>query len=302
MNTQIVYFLTGFIFGTILGSFLKVLADRSLEDESFKGRSVCPKCKHKLGFLDLIPIASYILLKGKCRYCKKPIPSEYLLIEVLTGLLIGSLFLLYLPKDFLTQNLISQIFAGVFLLFQSFIVVVLLVSFLTDIKSGIIPDRITYPAIIISTIYLFATTIINIVLLYLSLRTSEVGKYLLPPHSTYFQNHAFILAEPLIYGLLAAFLMVIFFGGLIFVTRGKGMGGGDLKLGIFLGLVFGLPYSLIVLMLSFLTGSVAGIILLMFRKKKFGQTIPFGPFLALGGIITLFWGRQILDWYLNLGR
>ncbi len=144
MNIQLIYFLTGFIFGTILGSFLKALADRSLEDKSFSGRSVCPKCKHKLGLLDLIPVVSYLYLRGKCRYCKKPISSEYLLVEILTGLLLGGLFLLYLPKDFLTQNLISQIFSGVFLLFQSFIVVVLLVSFLTDIKSGIIPDRITY--------------------------------------------------------------------------------------------------------------------------------------------------------------
>jgi len=79
------------------------------------------------------------------------------------------------------------------------------------------------------------------------------------------------------------------------------MGGGDLKLGVFLGLVFGFPYSLMVLMLSFLLGALFGIALILIGKKKFGQTMPFGPFLSLAGVITIFWGAEILSWYLSFG-
>ena len=78
------------------------------------------------------------------------------------------------------------------------------------------------------------------------------------------------------------------------------MGGGDLKLGVFLGLAFGFPYSLVVLMMSFLLGSIYGIGLIALGKKKFGQTLPFGPFMSIAGIIVIFWGSEILDWYLHL--
>jgi prepilin signal peptidase PulO-like enzyme (type II secretory pathway) len=94
--------------------------------------------------------------------------------------------------------------------------------------------------------------------------------------------------------------MILFFGSIIFFTKGRGMGGGDLKLGIFLGLVYGLPNALVLLMLAFLTGSIAGITLILLNKRKLGQSIPFGPFLSLGALITLFFGNQILNWYLHL--
>ena len=73
------------------------------------------------------------------------------------------------------------------------------------------------------------------------------------------------------------------------------MGGGDFKYGIFLGLAFGFPNSIVVLMLAFLLGSLVGIFLIVVNKKKFGQTIPFGPFLSLGWLIVLFWGDKIVD-------
>src|SRR3972149_5595677 len=82
----------GFILGVILGSGIKALADRSLSYKSFWGRSYCPKCKHKLGWYDLLPIFSYIFLKGRCRYCHKKISIEYLLVELGMGLLMGFLF------------------------------------------------------------------------------------------------------------------------------------------------------------------------------------------------------------------
>ncbi|KKR41421.1 MAG: Type 4 prepilin-like protein leader peptide-processing enzyme [Candidatus Daviesbacteria bacterium GW2011_GWC2_40_12] len=80
------------------------------------------------------------------------------------------------------------------------------------------------------------------------------------------------------------------------------MGGGDVKLGAFMGIILGFPQALLALMLAFFTGAIFSLFLIILGKKSFGQSIPFGPFLVLGSLTALFWGDQILDWYLHLGR
>ncbi len=305
----------GFLLGITLGSLVKVLADRSLTKQTFWGRSYCSKCKHKLAWYDLFPILSYLFLKGRCRYCKTKLTPEYLLVEILVGLLVSLLFYIKLPNNFFELDSISQGLLGADLAFGCFIIITLITVLLTDIKTGLIPDRITFPSIIISFFYLLISGIFKTVVFYQSLVSHELGKYLLPKQSfeylfvwkyflpqptEYFFSHANLNFDPFISGVLSALALMIFFASLIILTRGRGMGGGDLKLSIFLGLVFGFPKSLLAVMLGFLTGSVVGIFLLMLRKKHFGQTIPFGPFLSVGGIIALFWGDKILNWYLNL--
>lgn len=242
----------GFVLGTILGSFVKALADRSLSKESFMGRSYCPGCKHKLVWYDLFPVLSFLTLRGKCRYCKKKIGFEYLLVEVIMGILIAFLFWQSFPI-----NLFE-------LLLKIFFITILAVLFLTDIKEMFIPDRIILPAILIGII-------------------GQAG------------------LAGLIWSLLTGLLIGAFFYSLIIITRGKGMGGGDVKLGAFIGLMLGFPQAIAAIILSFLTGAIFSIALLITGKKHFGQTIPFGPFLVLGSLIMLFWGNQIIAWYLHLG-
>lgn len=292
--------LLGFIIGVCLGSFTKVLADRSLTVKSFWGRSYCVSCKHKLAWYDLFPILSYIFLRGKCRYCSKKLSLEYPLIEFLMGLLIAGIFAKVIPVNFLELNVLSQGIVGLSLLMYLLISIILAATFLTDFKTGYIPDRITYPGIWSLFILLAVSSVYKSVLLYFSLQSSGLGKYLLPPYSNYFYTHTAELFEPFIYGCVMAVVLGLFFYLLIVFTKGRGMGGGDLKLGVFLGLAFGFPYALVVLMLSFLLGSIAGIGLILFGKKKFGQTLPFGPFLSLAGVIVIFWGAEILSWYLHL--
>lgn len=292
--------LLGFILGVSLGSFIKVLSDRSLGKNSFLGRSYCQYCNHKLAWYDLFPILSYIYLKGRCRTCRKKIAPEYLLVEVLMGLLVGLLFSQTIPSNFLNLGLVPQSLLVLDLAFKTFAVCVFIAVLLTDLKKGLIPDRITYPAVLIAFVYLIISSIYKIALVYLSLLNSVVGKYLLPPHSDYFFRHALIAADPLTLGILSAFGLAIFFGSIIFLTKGRGMGGGDLKLGIFMGFILGFPNSLIALSLAFLTGSTVGIGLLILKKRHFGQTIPFGPFLSLGSITALLWGEKIASWYFNL--
>lgn len=294
------FLLSGFILGTILGSLAKALADRSLTRRTFFGGSKCEFCKKHLSPLDLFPILSYLFLKGRCRYCKKNISIEYLLVEVFSGALIA--FLFWQSSAFFPgfEDIPKLILFLSPLLFNTFAVTILLILTLTDLKKTLIPDRISYPAIIIALVFLVVFTLYKIWLVFASLNGSAIGKYLLPPYSDYFFRHAFIVAEPLIYGIITGFAIALFFLALIFVTKGRGMGGGDVKLGAFIGLVSGFPNGLLSLMLSFMTGAVVGIFLMAFGKKKLGQTIPFGPFLALGTLMTIFWGDTILNFYMNL--
>jgi len=275
----------GFLLGSVLGSFGLVLAERSLKNQSFGGRSKCGYCKHTLSAIDLFPIFSYIFLRGKCRYCKKKIGIEYVIVEIAMGLIIGFLFLEKFSPD---------------LIFKTFFITILVALFITDIKKMFIPDRITYPAIVISLAYLILVTIYKVGYLFHYLSQSRVGQLLLPPHTDYFQRHALITAYPLLSGLAMAVLIGGFFTFLIYITKGKGMGGGDVKLGALMGLVLGFPNALVALMTAFISGAIFSLGLIALRKKHFGQSIPFGPFLVFGSLVALFWGNEIIEWYLRL--
>lgn len=277
----------GFLLGLVLGSFCLALADRSLTNKSFWGRSYCPHCKKTLRWYDLFPILSFLILQGRCRYCREKISIEYLVVEVILGVIIGYLFF--------------QTFFVFELILKTFFIVVLAVLFITDLRKMFIPDRIIKPALLIGLIFQLLTAAAKIGLLYYSLSQTTLGRLLLPPHSDYFQRHALIIGQAFGVSLLMAILIGSFFMALIIITRGKGMGGGDVKLGAFIGLMLGFPQSILAIILSFLIGAVFSIFLIITGKKHFGQSIPFGPFLVLGSLITLFWGSQIIDWYLHLG-
>jgi len=130
-----------FIFGLIIGSFLNCVIYRLETSKSFlKGRSFCPHCNHKLALFDLIPVFSFICLKGKCRYCAKKISLQYPLVEIVTGFLF----------------LLTAIYFGIdsFLMFFLFLLLpFLIVIFVYDFKHYIIPDRVVYPAIGLTLFY-----------------------------------------------------------------------------------------------------------------------------------------------------
>lgn len=294
----------GFIIGVILGSFVKALADRSLTNSSFWGRSYCPHCKHKLHWYDLFPILSYLILSGKCRHCKDKIATQYLLVEVILGILIGFLFLQSFSNFSATGG---PAFGWQFLMFalnliyKIFFIGVLIALFLTDLKKMLIPDRIVIPAIWITLIYLIGVSLFKVGYLYYFLSQTILGRLLLPPHNGYFVNHAMAILESTLTSIVMGIVIAGFFLALIIITRGKGMGGGDVKLGAFLGLVLGFPNALVALMAAFLSGAFISLILIFGGKKHLGQVIPFGPFLVFGSLISLFWGNQIIDWYLHFG-
>ena len=118
-----------FVFGAIVGSFLNVWALRLNSGISLGGRSHCPSCGHKLGALELVPVLSYLLLRGRCRSCRPRIPLQYFLVEVVTGLVFVSVPAIFLP------------------VFALFIVIAIY-----DLRHKIIPDSIVYSAIALSVI------------------------------------------------------------------------------------------------------------------------------------------------------
>lgn len=127
-----------FLFGLAVGSFLNCLIYRLETGQSFLfGRSFCPHCKHQLGFRDLIPVLSFLLLRGRCRYCQKKISWQYPLVELAAGVLFVLVF------NLLRSDL------GFYFIAISFLVVI----FVYDLKHFIIPDEVIYPAIGITLAY-----------------------------------------------------------------------------------------------------------------------------------------------------
>jgi leader peptidase (prepilin peptidase)/N-methyltransferase len=132
-----------FILGLMVGSFLNCVVYRLEKEESFlKGRSYCPYCKHVLGWQDLIPLLSFVVLKRRCRYCGKSISWQYPLVELATGLI----FVLVFNFQFPTFNIFTFLY---YLIISSFLIVI----FVYDLKHFVIPDAVIYPAIILSFLY-----------------------------------------------------------------------------------------------------------------------------------------------------
>jgi len=271
-----------FVFGLIVGSFLNCLIYRlALPNFSWKnlrglrGRSYCPHCRHVLGWQDLIPVLSFFILRRKCRYCGQPISWQYPLVEISTGavfLLISNsqippLESLWLP----TGQVISSLVTLALLLFISFLLIVI---FVFDLKHYIIPDEITYSAIITTLIY----------------QLLKIANYGL--RITDFKQ----LINPFFSAIGAA----AFFLTLVLISKEKWMGLGDVKFAFFMGLLLGWPNILVALFLSFSIGAIIGLGLIIFGKKGWKSEIPFGPFLTVGTFLAMFFGANIVNWYLNL--
>ncbi len=248
-----------FILGLSIGSFLNVLIYRLPRSLKLTGRSFCPKCKKKIRWYDNVPLLSFFLLRGRCRFCRSPISVLYPVVELLTG----GLFLLtvFLIPDLNSKFQIPNSNYLLIFTYYLFLISSLIVIFFTDLKHRIIPDQIIYPTILITLLYQITSNQLLIT------------------------NHFF-----------AAFGAGLFFLILHLITRGKGMGFGDVKLAFLMGLILGPAKVIFAFYLAFLTGALTGVILILAKKKKFGEQIPFGPFLSGATIITLFWGEEIIKW------
>ena len=255
-----------FTLGLFFGSFFNVLADRLSKEETIGGRSHCDHCKHVLEWYDLIPIVSFTSLKGKCRYCRAPIAPGHVYSELITGV------------TFVLTWYFSHQFYGTFPLHIMHIVIagILIVMLLSDIRYQIIPDEMQI-ALFVAGLWRFFFLTVNINLpLFPQIWNIE---YLL------------LVGQLLAGGIIVGIPLLLVF----LVTKGKGMGFGDVKLTFNMGIVSGLWNGLYALYIAFIVGGIVGGIILLMKKGGLKSKIAFGPFLILGTYIMLFYWYEVAE-------
>ncbi len=249
------------IFGLSIGSFLNVCVYRLPKKISLWGRSFCPLCKTAIPFYRNIPALTFLTQRGRSACCRQKINSRYFLVEVLTGML--SVQTLYHSLNY-TQPLLAY-----FLWFLLFICPLLVISFI-DLELKIIPDELSLSGIILGIIVNIIThdgSVIN------SLQSSLLG----------------ILVGGGILWILAEVISRL--------KKQDALGGGDIKLIAMLGSFLGVKALLVVFLFSSFVGLFYAVLLILTKKMDEDNTIPFGPFLAFGGMIAYFYGERLTDWY-----
>ena len=262
-----------FIFGSIVGSFLNVCIHRMPKSESIVWpRSHCAKCQKRIPGYDNIPFISFLLLGGRCRFCQEKISLRYPLVELLTALLMVALFNRF--------GLNYEFFLYMVMLWC------LIIATFVDIGHRIIPDEVSVGGMIIGLIMVSIT-----------------GFTLSPLKFTF---------SPLVRSILG----IIVGGGIIYLTgfifdlvyfkllkrpaisgETESMGGGDVKLLAMIGAFMGWQMAILTFFLAPFLGIVIGIINLTTKKD---HTIPYGPFLSIAALVSLFWGNKIIQLILPL--
>ncbi|MBX7170113.1 MAG: prepilin peptidase [Pyrinomonadaceae bacterium] len=277
---EIFGYISTFLFGTIVGSFLNVVIHRvPLEESIVFPNSACPKCKNPIKSYDNIPVFSWLILGGKCRNCKNPISFRYPAVELLNGLLF---LLTYWAIGF-------NWYLPVCLIFVATMVSLIFI----DSEHMILPNVITYPLFIFALVVRIAFPIIF--------------------QTDFFSDMGY---SPLV-GLTQPAWMVSLFGAILGALVGGGslwlvgeiwkrlrgvdaMGLGDVKMLLGVGALLGWRLTMLTIFIGALTGAIGGIIMIAKQKDKNMQTqIPFGIFLGIGSIISLLFGEKIVTWYLQ---
>lgn len=263
-----------FLAGLALGSFANASVWRMYQQAQKKqsknkelsilhGRSLCERCGHKLSALDLIPVLSWIWLRGRCRYCKKSVSWQHPVIELVNGaLFVISLY--YWP--FSLGSFLDYVLFGLW----SIAVTIGLALVIYDLKWMILPTRLIY---LFGVAGLSYAAVIAIITDDLSLLSSSI------------------------IGCAA-------FGGLFYlmyqISKGRWIGGGDVRLGFALGLLLGWQKSIFALTLAAYLGTLVIIILMIIKKYHKKMKLPFGPFLLSAAFIAVIWGQSVIDWYLRI--
>jgi len=252
-----------FIFGAIVGSFLNVCIVRLPKGESLVSPpSHCPHCKTPIPFYDNIPLLSYIFLLGRCRFCRGKISPRYFVVELLMAAFSVALF--------------HRFGLGlVFLVHFIFVAALMVIAFI-DLDVRIVPDVISLPGIGLGLV----VSLVN--------------------HLWPFDSQ-FILPSP-----AGSLLGILFGGGFLllvawvyqFFTGIEGMGGGDVKLLAMIGAFLGWPSIPVALFFASLTGSVVGLSFMLKKGVDGKYALPFAPFLCLGALFHLFFGKELIAYYL----
>jgi len=289
-----IYFLL-FVFGLATGSFLNVAILRYRPDKflfsTTSGRSMCLKCNKKLSWYELIPLISFFIQRRKCRGCQGLISWQYPIVEFLAGIVtVGVPFILgktyFITQSYLVGESINWFIILSILWILSFYI--LIVSTIIDFRFKIIPNEANGILGLLGVLILFSKFYFNKFSL---TEGSFLGKYasMFGFRENIFANH-----------FLAFLLIFLFFILVILLSKGKGMGMGDAKMAGALGLIFGWPDAVMIMMIAFIIGAVFGVWLIIRDRGNIKATVPFGPFLSLASLIVFIFGEVILDIYFSL--
>jgi leader peptidase (prepilin peptidase)/N-methyltransferase len=261
---QITVILLIFITGLVLGSFFNVVICRVPEKKSIvKPRSSCPSCGAVLMPKDLVPVLSFLLQKGKCRYCKNPISPQYPIVELAAGLMFTAIYLKYgISPEFI---------------FAAYLMSILLIVFFIDLKHMIIPNGLVLVGIAGGLAFFAMRFFYN--------------DSILDGEKWY---------SPLIgIAAVSGFLLLIAVIGMVIYGQ-DAMGMGDVKIFIPIALFLGFKLSVLTLFLTIFIGGLTGLVLIITKLKKRKSQIPFAPFIVIGTFISLLFGNNIIQWYLGI--
>lgn len=251
----------GALLGLIFGSAINAMVWRLKVGRSWvRGRSECPDCGHTLAAKDLVPVLSWLALGAKCRYCRKPI-KDHPIVELVTGVVFGISAYVLAPTTFQDWVVLG---------FWLIIAVLLIILAVYDGRWLILPDKIMLPLIVVAAIYALSLAWLN--------------------------NDAGLLRS----SLAAAIIAGGSFWLLVILSKGRAMGGGDIKLAFAMGLILGAQATAVAMLLAFNVAALVGIALIITRKRGRRDQIPFGPYLVGGTIVAFLYGRQMVDWYVQI--
>lgn len=259
MNTLLVLMpLIIFCLGLVIGSFLNVVIYRLNTGKSIaKGRSMCMSCAKQLHWYELVPVFSFLFQKGKCMKCRQPISFQYPFVELITGILF---VVVYMKVLFPFEMTVASIVSFLIMLYVTSLLIAILVY---DIRHKIIPDTLVYQLIALGIGLLLFRDLV------------------LPSYGVF-------------WGFFQAMLVALPFYLIWLITRGKGMGFGDVKLALGLGFFTGIFYGAALFFLSFWIGAMVGVVLLAANKAyNLKSQIPFAPFMILSFFIVILWNISL---------
>jgi prepilin signal peptidase PulO-like enzyme (type II secretory pathway) len=253
------------LLGLAFGSFVTALTWRLHEHKNFvTGRSQCEGCGHTLGAWDLIPLFSWLALRGRCRYCKAKVSWQNPVIEVaMVVLFVGS----YLCWPHTLDSLPAIATFALWLVY----IVFLMAMLVYDMRWMLLPDALVFPLIVLGFVDA-------------ALRLGQTGGLTIIGYVSYIVLGAAALGG--FYWLLNA------------ISHGRWVGFGDVKLGLFMGIVLGWQQALLVLFVANLIGCLVALPALASGKLSVKSRLPFGPFLIVAFLIVGLFGSQLISWYM----
>ena len=272
-----------FWLGACIASFLNVVIWRAPRGESIVSPpSHCPKCNSPIKWYQNIPILSWLALRGKCANCKVPISPRYIFVEALGGCLFLAAFLwLWLPT-------VPLWFAVMHVVVMWIWIALMIAGAFIDFDHQLLPDFTTVGGMILGIAESLVATSFNFV------------------YGDGVQASTWLKFTPLFWSLGG----LVFGFGLLWLVRWLGskafkreaMGMGDVFLMGAVGALFGPVAVLVTLILSSVFGSVVGIVLIILSKTKLGgfTPIPYGPYICMGCLAWMFYGSQLVNWYVHL--